>query len=527
MRKRYLIFLSILSGILLSFPWLTEQGGWVLFFAFTPLFFVVGFHKEGVPQEKSLRLIYPALLCWNLLSTWWIGYVSLPGMLFIVATNALLMSLVLWAAIKIKRILGILPGYFSLIVLWISFEFVSHRGILPWPWLTLGNGLANSIRLIQWFEFTGVLGGSFWVLLVNILIFETVMNLKRKQFLKFFRQLVVLLIAFFLPAGLSYYLYFNYSESGKICRVVILQPNIDPYTEKFNGIGEKEQIQRMVRLAEQSVSDSTNMILAPETAFPVICEDSLGSRNIKLNDIEKIIRLYPKVDFIAGAITKRAVVEFENVPDLKLPSKGLKYDSFNSAVLISDLQNPPISHKTILVAGVEKAPFREYFGFIPDFIINPGGSIGELTPGEAPTLLKMKNGELVAPVICFESIFGNYVRKEVLKGAGYLVVLTNDGWWKHSAGVWQHFGYSKIRAIETRRSVIRSANTGISGGINQRGDVISKSQIAKTCTIRCNVNSNPRLTFYVIYGDYIGRCSLLLSFGVVFYAFVYRRTVRT
>lgn len=519
MRKTHLISLAFLSGTLLSFPWITQWGDWVLFFAFTPLFFAETFQVGKVNLRDSLHLTYPAFFTWNILSTWWIGYVSLPGMLFIVAANALLMSLVWWAAAKVKSILGLLSGYFSLIIFWISFEFVGHRGILPWPWLTLGNGFANSIHFIQWYEFTGVLGGSFWVLLVNILIFETLRNLKRFQLLEFVRQLALLLIVVFLPAGLSYYLYFNYSESGETCHAVALQPNFDPYTEKFNAIGEKEQIQRLAKLAEQSMSNSTDLVLTPETAFPVIWEDSLWNSNEEAASLKKLIQLNPKVNFIVGAITK--------IRDTNSSISAESYKSFNSAILISDLQNPQISHKTILVAGVEKVPLREYVRFFSEFLIDPGGSIGELTPGEAPDLLKMKNGELVAPIICFESVFGDYVRQQVLKGASYLVVLTNDGWWKHSIGVWQHFGYSRIRAIETRRSVIRSANTGISGGINQRGDILSQSKIAVDCAVKCNVTLDNRLTFYVVYGDYIGKISLLFSFFVAFYVLAYRRTLKT
>lgn len=488
---------------------MTQWSGWISFFAFTPLFFAETTQVGRFNFRDSFHLTYPAFVTWNILSTWWIGYVSVPGMLFIVAANALLMSSTWYAASRIREILGLLPGYFSLLVFWISFEFISHRGILPWPWLTLGNGLANSIYLIQWYEFTGVLGGSTWILLANILLFEAVRAIRRLKIRDSIWQLVSLFMVLLLPILFSFYLYRNYIESGDIRHVVALQPNVDPYTEKFNGMSEHDQIHRLVKLAEQSISDSTDLVVAPETAFPAIWEDSLVINDAVLKEFKKVIHANPEVNFIIGAITKKNSNNFSESTQ--------KYNSFNTAIVINDEQKAKFSHKVILVAGVEKSPFSEYFNFLPDFIINPGDSVGELTAGNLATPLKMNTGELAGPVICFESVFGNYVQQQVKNGASFLVVLTNDGWWKKSAGVWQHFGYSKIRAIETRRSIVRSANTGISGFIDQRGEVISKSKSSINCAIKGNIQMNSELTFYVRYGDYFGKSSLLLSLSIILY----------
>jgi len=520
MRKTHFILLSILSGVLLSFPWIAPWGAWALFIAFIPLFFNESADAGKVFLKDSLCLTYPAFFVWNVLSTWWIGYVTVAGMLFIVAANAFLMSLTWFAASRIREILRMRSGYFSLIVFWISFEFISHRGILPWPWLTLGNGLANSIYLIQWYEYTGVLGGSLWILLVNIFFFEAIKAIRRVKISGSIRPSVSLFLVLLLPILFSFYLYRNYIESGDIRHVVVLQPNVDPYTEKFNGMSEHAQIHRLVKLTEQSISDSTDLVVAPETAFPAIWEDSLVNSDLAvLGEFKKVVHANPEANFVVGAITKKASNSFSG--------SGQKYNSFNTAILISDEHKAQFSHKALLVAGFEKSPFREYFDFLPDFIINPGDSVGELTAGNSATLLEMNTGELAGPVICFESVFGNYVQQQVKNGAHYLVVLTNDGWWKKSAGVRQHFEYSKIRAIETRRSIVRSANTGISGFINQRGEVISKSNVSVTCAMDAKIKMNSGLTFYVDNGDYLGKGSMLLSFAVILYVFAIRRNLKT
>jgi len=140
-----------------------------------------------------------------------------------------------------------------------------------------------------------------------------------------------------------------------------------------------------------------------------------------------------------------------------------------------------------------------------------------LTSGKEPKVFELSGGKKIGPVICFESVFGEHTRQLVRNGANYIAVLTNDGWWKASPGAWQHFGYSKIRAIETRRSVVRSANTGISGFINQRGDVLVQSNVNVSESISSGVRMNRTFTFYVRYGNYLGWISLLLSGMIVVY----------
>jgi apolipoprotein N-acyltransferase len=303
--------------------------------------------------------------------------------------------------------------------------------------------------------------------------------------------------------------------------VVILQPNIDPYTEKFSGMSSEDQISRLVSLAESKITDSTDLVLAPETALPPLWEDSIVMQSPSLLLFNQIIQRFPNVSFIAGAITQRKFRNDEQISKTARQSADSEYyfDVFNSAVMIDRTGGVQFSHKNILVAGVEKDPFQESFSFLPDFMLNLGGIKGGLASGKEPMLLEDLDSGKIGPIICFESVFGEHARQLVRNGANYIVVLTNDGWWKDAPGVWQHFGYSRIRAIETRRSVARSANTGISGIINQRGDVIAQTNIDVSEAIGSKVRMNSAFTFYVRYGNYLGWISLLLSGMIGIYLF--------
>ncbi len=528
MRKVHILFLPVISGMLLSLPWMFPALGWVLLFAFVPLLMADSLQlrqNESTNFSSSFWLGFTAFLIWNILSTWWIAYVSLMGMLFITSLNALFMSSVWWVRNKVHRKLGSASGYFSLIVFWTAFEFLNHHGLLPWPWLTLGNGFANAVKVIQWYEFTGVLGGSVWILLSNILIYLAVKNLSDHSFLKFIKSVSFALFVITLPIALSLYMYFNYTKKGEIQNVVVLQPNVNPYTEKFSGLSSEDQISRLVSLAESKITDSTDLVLAPETALPPLWEDSLVIQDSSLLPFSKIIQKFPNISFIAGAITQRKFRNGEQISKTARQSTDGEYyfDVFNSAVLIDRAGGVQFSHKNILVAGVEKDPFREYFSFLPNYMLDLGGMNGSLASGKEPMLLEDLDGRKIGPVICFESVFGEHARQLVEMGANYIVVLTNDGWWKDSPGVWQHFGYSRLRAIETRRSIARSANTGISGLINQRGDVVAQTNSNVSEAISSKVKMNSAFTFYVRYGNYLGWISLLLSGMIGIYLLVYRR----
>ena len=112
------------------------------------------------------------------------------------------------------------------------------------------------------------------------------------------------------------------------------------------------------------------------------------------------------------------------------------------------------------------------------------------------------------------------------KGAELIFVITNDGWWKNTPGYRQHLSFARLRAIETRRSVARSANTGISAFINQRGDLIQTTGWWEEAAIKSTLKRNEKMTFYVKYGDYIARISVFVSVLLILFLFVRKKTLK-
>jgi apolipoprotein N-acyltransferase len=137
------------------------------------------------------------------------------------------------------------------------------------------------------------------------------------------------------------------------------------------------------------------------------------------------------------------------------------------------------------------------------FVINLGGTSGGLGKDKEPSNFTDVNKVQYAPVICYESVFGEYVTDYVKKGANVICIITNDAWWGNTAGYKQHFEYAKLRAIENRRYVARSANTGISGFIDDEGKTIQKTKWNEEIAINGKVKVNYEITFYTKYGDCI------------------------
>lgn len=507
----------MLSGVLLALPWYSTWPGVFLGFALLPLLYV----EDYILQRKLYFPVHTALLhftltffVWQFLSFWWVSNVTITGALFLITLNSFCYASVFLLSHYTGRLLGRSFGRLSLLVFWIAFEYISLRLEFGMPWLILGNGLFKHTQLIQWYEYTGVMGGSLWILNTNFLLADVVLQFRKiQQRIYIFKALFVLVLLIF-PVVFSLNLYKKGVPEGKHINVAIIQPNIDPFTEKFDGISQEEQLAIILRLADSASHNAIDLYVAPETAIDnEIWEDNLRN-NYSIFAIDEFVHNNPHAAFIIGAITNKELSKNEKLSSTARynTQDSMYYEVFNSALYIDTSTQIPIYHKSKLVLGVEKAPLIGLFKFLKKFTFHLGGTEGSFGQQSTPTLLgDSAKGIQTASIICYESVFGSHVNQFINKGANIIVILTNDGWWGGSPAYFQHFGYAKIRAIETRRSVVRCANTGISGIIDSKGNVVSKTQWWQRTALTGKAALNNTQTFYVKHGDYIGRVAAFLS----------------
>ena len=520
--NRYL--LSILSGILMfiSFPFTGSLTPFV-FISWIPLLMVES--NVFTKKYRSSKVYIHAFLSffiYNLGATWWIWNASAGGAVFAIVLNALIMALVFyWSHLLKKRYTGKI-GYVFLIVGWISFEYIHYYWELSYPWLTIGNVFSITPSLVQWYSFTGVLGGSLWVLLVNVLLFFIGSNIyiKKQNWKTEIKTISVLGLIILIPIFYSVITYLNYKEKKDPVEVVALQPNVDPYNEKFST-NLKVQLDKMFVEADKIISPNTQFILAPETAISAsFYEGELTELPFYQYILERKKKWY-NASFYVGASTLKVFDRKHSSASRKLEGGPGFYESYNTSLLIDEFNTSSFVHKSKLVLGVEKIPFLTLIPWLGDMAIDLDGASGSLGIEQEPRVLKA-NESVFAPIICYESIYGEFIASQVSKGAEAIFVITNDGWWGDTPGYKQHASFSQLRAIENRRDVVRSANTGISCFINQRGDLEQKTKWWTQTAIKGIINKNKELTFYSRFGDVIGKLACVIFLIMFVYQFVER-----
>ncbi len=525
--KTYQLFLlSLLSALLLAFGWFPNGFIPLVFIAFVPLLIVEQSIFQNPEKYRSLTLFvcsYITFFIWNILTTWWIKNASYGGAAMAIMCNALLMTITFMLFHKVKKRVGEKWGNILFASFWITFEFLHLDWDLTWTWLTLGNAFAVTPNWVQWYEYTGVFGGSLWILSVNCLVFSWYHSVSGKfQISK--SKIIGLVVLIVFPIAISYFVLAFSINLKEETNVVIVQPNIDPYNEKFGG-GYAEQLHKMLELASQKTDSTTDYLFFPETALTEDIWEHELQQSASVKTLKQYLKEYPKLKIIIGASTAKLYQKNEllSLTACKFTNGDAYYDAYNTAFQLDSTNRIQIYHKSKLVPGVEKMPFPFIFKYLGKLAIDLGGTTGSLGIQKERTVFASPDNKLkAAPVICYESVYGEYVSEYVTNGAQFIAIITNDGWWGDTPGYKQHLKYGTLRAIETRRYIARSANTGISCIITDKGEIQQATNWWVPAVISSQIKLNNELTFYTKYGDYIARAAMYLSLILILYSWLIR-----
>ncbi|MEA5099290.1 MAG: apolipoprotein N-acyltransferase [Bacteroidales bacterium] len=538
MKKKQLFLIASLTGILLALAWPTFGFAPILFIALVPILWVenhIADNKEKFSKFAVFNYSFFAFLIFNLLTSYWIVYATFFG-LFAPFLNAFLGGIVFQTYHNIKKIVfNNNKGFFVLPILWISIEFLHHHWELTWPWMTFGNGFSTMPIMVQWYEYTGAFGGSLWVWITNYFAYQTIKQIgindkvgKLKLISKklFTTNLLKFALIIIIPISLSLIIWTSFEEEKNApVDVVVLQPNLEPYDET-KMLSNNQIVNLLISLSEQKADQNTSFILAPEGCLEErIWEDQIQD-NYNLSKLSNFISKYPKAQMIVGSFSRRLQSEEERTEaSRKIEFAPLPYYSvYNSAIQIKQDNNFNLYHKSKLVPGVERLPFKKYIGKILDFAIKLGNlPVGTLAVDNNHKLFSSEDSKTkVTTPICYESVYGEFVTKRVREGAGIIFIITNDSWWRDTQGYKQHASYASLRAIETRRPIARSANTGTSCFISPKGEVSQKTKFWTQDVIKASLVPQTKLTFYVKYGDYIARICLFSSIIIILIGIVYK-----
>ena len=518
-----LITLSLFSAVLffISWPPIT-QFTFLIFIAFVPLFILESYLlSKKISIKQYYIFVYTAFFFFNLFTTFWVKNAHLGGAIFAIFCNSFFMANVFFVYIKLKSFLKWRNTFFILPVFWIGFEYLHLNWDLSWPWLTLGNIFSAQPAWVQWYSWTGALGGTLWVFIVNMLFFRLYNAIPQKRLQSF--SLVIFSII--IPLIISHFLFKKATSltSHESIDVLVVQPNINPYTEKFT-LSQSSQMDMLLNLISPHINQNLDFIIMPETFLSSPLWQHKFDTYSSINNFKSLNKTFPNLNIIVGAVTFSLSEKGpRSKPMSSQPNQW--YKVYNSALHITE-NSIDVYNKAKLVPGAEQMPFQNFlYPILGDQILTIGSStaLGNFAIQDTAAVFSSSNSIKIAPAICYESIYGDYMRKFIQKGAQVIFIITNDGWWKKTSGYQQHSMYAQLRAIETRRYIARSANTGVSSIINQLGEIQKSIPWDKEGVISYEVPLYNLKTFYVRHGDFLGRLASFFSILILLCSFVIKK----
>ena len=512
--------LALSTGILFGCSFPPFRLGMLACISLVPLLLLI--ERTG-SLRKLFTYSYLSFFVASCVSLYWVGgfthakdpYLMMAGA-FVLCWQPVVYSLVVLSYRFVRTSLGRGIALAALPFLWVTLEWLYALGEFAFPWLTLGNTQTYQLSKIQFAEITGVYGISLWVVAINVLFFLLALRLLTdgERYVRHAMTFGLGILALyvmpdFYSAGINEAA-FSIVPSRSMT-VGIVQPNIDPW-EKWEGTGSLpgrwHQVEKYLEVMRKQKEAGVQMSVWPETAI--------------LFNLPQFAPEYGKVrqtvDSLRMSLTSGYInYQYYSKQDAPAASSVIRgtdvhYDSYN-AILHIEPGNAMIQsyRKMRLVPFAERVPYATN---VP-FLIEPlrwGVGISNWGIGKDSTVFtESANNAKFLAMVCYESIFPEFVSSFVKRGAEFLVFITNDSWWGNTSGARQHNQFAVLRAIENRRWVIRCANGGISCFIDPLGRMYDTTSMYTEASISRTIGMRDEQTFYTRHGDWIARIASYVS----------------
>jgi apolipoprotein N-acyltransferase len=531
--NKNLVILASVSAIILGFSFPPFPLGIIACFGFVPFFLLV----EKIDSfTRFFRYSYCLFFLFTLIALYWVGgFTHFRDPYLMIAGAALFFwqplfftipaSIYFWFSKNTQSQYAV----FFFPFLWVTFEWLYALGEFAFPWLSIGNTQTYNLEKIQYADITGVYGISFWVLLLNALVFLVVKNIQQNVSKNTKYSLFGLILFLYVTPSIYSWVAKNsiaILDESRTVSIGIVQPNIDPWM-KWEGMntvsGRWHQIQSLLKLIRENINENTDIVVLPESAILL----NLPVFNVEAEKTKKIIDSL-NVVLISG-YAKVKYYEGDQAPSSSNVLKGsnIRYDSFNSILMME-----PGSDLIQSYSKMRLVPFAERIPYADDvpYLIEPlrwGVGISNWGKGTDSTLFFSRTLQTnFLSMVCYESVFPEFVASFVNKGAEFLIFITNDSWWGNTSGARQHNQFAVLRAVENRRWIIRCANGGISSFIDPFGTMYDKTDMYEKAYIQRAITPFSNKTFYTIHGDIFARiCAIitLLTFFISISYTIFRR----
>jgi apolipoprotein N-acyltransferase len=498
------LLLPVLSAALLAAPFIEPVLFPLAWIAFAPLFWAL-YHAETLRRA----VLYGWLMGFaaHLIGFHWLVYTisafggfpyAVSVVVFVIYAGLQAIQMAIFALLV--RGGGFGPLQIFPAIFWVPLEFLFP---LLFPWY-----VSNSQVLFSWFvqsaDLVGPYGASFIILWFNAALFRAVLASKEarsKQLLPVAYAALAVIISVFYGVQRLGSVTEEIAGARKLS-VAAVQGNID-VDLKWNPVRAKSNLERHLKLTGEL--DATPLVIWPESAIEEWVPEELPQLPAQVTPPFKSERTF----FIFGAKSFRG----------KLGAAGMK--AFNTA-FFTDSKGKVLSryHKQVLLAFGEYLPFSRVLSLLPAMPFADG-----FTPGPGPLVFHLARGIRIAPLICYEDLMPELSRRFVNETrANLLVNLTNDAWYGRSVGPWQHLRLAQMRAIESRRSLLRVTNTGVTSLVNAKGELGQTLPMFTPAVMQSEVEILNGETYYVRFGDWFAWGMTAISIGLV--VFYLKRSLR-
>jgi len=503
--------LAVTSGLLLglAFPPIPFPFTLLLFVALVPYFFAI---EKPEKLADLNRITYLTAFVFCVITIYWVGswtpeadpFLMIGGvlLLFFNPIFFLISSTLFYFT---KQVFNRKVALFLFPFFWVTYEYAYMLTDASFPWLTLANGLTYFNSFIQVADIVGALGITLLVIFVNLFLYLAIKELiKRKKQTEYsFRTITftstLAFLIFVLPLVYGFNVRSNFNLPEKKIRVGLIQPDLNPW-EKWKGGNLWDVAKIYLDLSQKAVKQDAELIIWPETAFPVYLMD--GTNEAEVDSIYKFIR-NNNVYLLTGMPDFKTYFKKEEAPfDAKHSKKtDLYYTTYNGIMLFSPHTRQVQRYgKMKLVPFGEHVPFADVLPFLGGLIKWEVGLSGwnkgrDTTVFNVPVRNSVDTAKVNA-LVCFESVYPDFVAQFARRGANMISVVTNDSWYGNSSGPYQHKEISVLRAIENRRSVVRAANGGISTIIDPLGNTVAQTKMYTTDFLVGDVWLENEKTFY-------------------------------
>jgi len=504
MRGPSRLLLATASGLALAAASPPSPAGLLAWAAFVPLFIAL----EGAGARESFLIglvsglvFYLGTVYWVVHSMYYFGGVPLWISVAVMLLLALYLAVYTGLFAFLSRALRPMPVAARMLAVpavWVALEYMRGTLFTGFPWMLLGYTQTPYLPLIQIAGITGVWGVSYLVMAVNAAVFMYLWPALTGDPVPGRRAAapVLGLLAFSVAYGLFAMARVDAgATAGKELAVGIAQGSIDQSVKWATGYQDKT-VDIYASLSREAAEDGARLIVWPETAMPFFFESNRAGR-------ESVFEVARET----GSYILTGSLGYNYNPGSDGPeSKGVLY--FNSAYLIApDGRIAGRYDKHHLVPYGEYVPLKRFLPFVKK--LTEGAGEFAAGPGAVPLTFE---GVSMGVLICYEATFPGLSREFVRNGAGLLVNITNDAWFGRTSAPYQHLAMTRMRAVENRVFIVRSANTGISAVIDPAGRVVERSSLFERTYLKGRVGpGRGRTTIYTALGDFFAYACLAAS----------------